>query len=45
MRDFIVELVLIATIVAPLIATSLEPARATPTRKSPCRFRKLRRTH
>ncbi len=44
MRDLVVELVLIATIVAPLIATSLDPTRAA-TRKSSGWCGKLRRTH
>lgn len=44
MSEFVIELILIATILVPLIASSLEPARAT-NRKRSEPYRKLRRSH
>jgi hypothetical protein len=44
MKDLVIELILIAMIVIPLVADSLEPCRVVH-RKGSGPFRKLRRTH
>jgi hypothetical protein len=44
MKDLVIELILIAMIVIPLVADSLEPCRVVP-RKVSGPLRKLRRTH
>ena len=44
MKDLVIELILIAMIVIPLVADSLEPCRAVH-RKASGPVRKLRRTH
>jgi len=44
MSEFVIELILIATIVVPLVASSLEPARAVGRDRSGL-CRKLRRSH
>lgn len=44
MYDFMIEAILIATLIVPLIAGSAEPARAA-TRSRVCLLRKLRRNH
>jgi hypothetical protein len=44
MKDLVIELILIATIVVPLIADSLEPSRVVH-RNASGTFRKLGRTH
>jgi len=42
MKDLVIELILVAMIVVPLVASSLSPCRAVP-RKHAGLFRKLRR--
>lgn len=44
MYEFMIEAILIATFIVPLIASSMEPARAV-TRSRVCLLRKLRRNH
>ncbi|MGA3132689.1 MAG: hypothetical protein ABSD59_17935 [Terracidiphilus sp.] len=44
MNDFVIELILVVTIVVPLIASSPVPARAV-SRHRTCLFRKLHRSH
>jgi hypothetical protein len=44
MNEFVIELILIATIIVPLVADSLQPARAVSRTRSGL-FRKLRRSH
>jgi hypothetical protein len=43
MNDLVIELILIATFVVPLVLSSIEPARAV-SRPRACLFGKLRRT-
>jgi hypothetical protein len=44
MKDLVIELILIATIVVPLVADSLHPARTVSHNRSGP-FRRLRRSH
>jgi hypothetical protein len=44
MKDLVIELILIATIVVPLVADALQPARAVSRNRSGL-FRRLRRSH